>query len=143
QSTIAAMLSAISGMYEDNLYLSNLYEYLEQPVESATGEAAAGADPGDGIRFENVSFTYPGSDKPALADISLHLAPGTSLALVGENGSGKTTLIKLLTRLYRPDAGRITLDGLDLTEWDPAVLRRRIGVIFQDFARYQMLVGEN
>ena len=143
QSTIAAMLSAISGMYEDNLYLSNLYEYLEQPVESATGEAAAGPDPGDGIRFEHVGFTYPGSDKPALADISLHLAPGTSLALVGENGSGKTTLIKLLTRLYRPDTGRILLDGLDLAEWDPAVLRRRIGVIFQDFARYQMLVGEN
>lgn len=143
QAAIAAMLSAISGMYEDNLYLSNLYEYLEQPVERSSGEAIAGPDPGDGIRFEQVGFTYPGSDTPALADVTLHLAPGTSLALVGENGSGKTTLIKLLTRLYRPDTGRITLDGLDLAEWDPAVLRRRIGVIFQDFARYQMLVGEN
>lgn len=143
QAAIAAMLSAISGMYEDNLYLSNLYEYLEQPVERSSGEAIAGPDPGDGIRFEQVGFTYPGSDTPALADVTLHLAPGTSLALVGENGSGKTTLIKLLTRLYRPDTGRIMLDGLDLAEWDPAVLRRRIGVIFQDFARYQMLVGEN
>lgn len=143
QAAIAAMLSAISGMYEDNLYLSNLYEYLEQPVERSSGEAIAGPDPGDGIRFEQVGFTYPGSATPALADVTLHLAPGTSLALVGENGSGKTTLIKLLTRLYRPDTGRITLDGLDLAEWDPAVLRRRIGVIFQDFARYQMLVGEN
>ncbi len=143
QAAIAAMLSAISGMYEDNLYLSNLYEYLEQPVERSSGEAIAGPDPGDGIRFEQVGFTYPGSATPALADVTLHLAPGTSLALVGENGSGKTTLIKLLTRLYRPDTGRIMLDGLDLAEWDPAVLRRRIGVIFQDFARYQMLVGEN
>ncbi|HET6628657.1 MAG TPA: ABC transporter ATP-binding protein, partial [Woeseiaceae bacterium] len=143
QGAIAAMLSAISGMYEDNLYLSNLYEYLEQPVEGSSGEATAGPDPGDGVRFEQVGFTYPGSDTPALAEVSLHLRPGTSLALVGENGSGKTTLIKLLTRLYRPDKGRITLDGLDLAEWDPSVLRRRIGVIFQDFARYQMLVGEN
>jgi ATP-binding cassette, subfamily B, bacterial len=143
QAAIAAMLSAISGMYEDNLYLSNLYEYLEQPVQRSDGEAAAGPDPGDGIQFEHVGFTYPGSETPALVDVSLHLAPGTSLALVGENGSGKTTLIKLLTRLYRPTTGRILLDGLDLAEWDPAVLRRRIGVIFQDFARYQMLVGEN
>ena len=71
------------------------------------------------------------------------MRPGESLALVGENGSGKTTLIKLLTRLYKPTRGRILLDGLDLQEWDETVLRQRIGVIFQDFARYQMLVGEN
>src|SRR5690606_36874733 len=69
--------------------------------------------------------------------------PGRSLALVGENGSGKTTLIKLLTRLYEPTEGRILLDGLDVREWDLDALRRRIGVIFQDFVRYQMLVGEN
>jgi ATP-binding cassette subfamily B protein len=75
--------------------------------------------------------------------VKLHLRPGTSLALVGENGSGKTTLIKLLTRLYAPSAGRILLDGRDLAEWQEAALRERIGVIFQDFARYQMLVGEN
>jgi ATP-binding cassette subfamily B protein len=90
-----------------------------------------------------VSFTYPGADEPALRDVSLHLRPGEALALVGDNGSGKTTLIKLLTRLYLPDKGRITLDGQDLADWDPEVLRRRVGVIFQDFARYQMLVGEN
>ena len=73
----------------------------------------------------------------------MHLAPGASLALVGENGSGKTTLIKLLTRLYQPTSGRILLDGRDLAEWDEQALRERIGVIFQDFTRYQMLVGEN
>ena len=78
-----------------------------------------------------------------MSDVSFHLRPGDSLALVGENGSGKTTLIKLLTRLYAPTAGRIMLDGLDLAEWNPAALRRRIGVIFQDFARYQLKVGEN
>src|SRR5690606_10181887 len=85
----------------------------------------------------------PGAAEPALEHVSLHLRPGTSLALVGENGSGKTTLIQLLTRLYRPTTGLIKLDGLDLREFDEDVLRQRIGVIFQDFARYQMLVGEN
>jgi ATP-binding cassette subfamily B protein len=90
-----------------------------------------------------VSFTYPGASEPAVQDVSFHLRPGRSLALVGENGSGKTTLIKLLTRLYVPSRGRITLDGLDLAEWQPTALRRRVGVIFQDFARYQLTVGEN
>ncbi len=143
QSAVSASLSAISGMYEDNLYLSNLYEYLEQPVPSKEGELQQGPTPGDGVRFESVSFTYPGSEEPALREIKLHLTPGVSLALVGENGSGKTTLIKLLTRLYSPDSGRILLDGLDLQQWDADTLRARIGVIFQDFGRYQFLVGEN
>jgi ATP-binding cassette subfamily B protein len=143
QAAVSASLSAISGMYEDNLYLSNLYEYLEQPVPVPRGELPHGPLPGDGVRFEGVSFAYPGSDEPALREISLHLKPGDSLALVGENGSGKTTLIKLLTRLYTPDAGRILLDGLDLQQWDGDALRQRIGVIFQDFGRYQFLVGEN
>jgi ATP-binding cassette subfamily B protein len=143
QSAVSASLSAVSGMYEDNLYLSNLYEYLEQPVPPSTGTATEGPDPSDGIRFESVSFTYPGTSAPVLEDVSLHIRPGQALALVGENGSGKTTLIKLLTRLYSPQYGRILLDGLDLEQWDAATLRRRVGVIFQDFNRYQMLVGEN
>ncbi|HEY8587776.1 MAG TPA: ABC transporter ATP-binding protein [Rhodanobacter sp.] len=143
QAAVSAMLSAIGGMYEDNLYLSTLYEYLETPVPEAAGTAQRGAQPDDGIRFEQVSFTYPGASEPALRDINLHIRPGESLALVGQNGSGKTTLIKLLTRLYAPDRGRILLDGTDLRDWDEVVLRQRIGVIFQDFARYQMRVGEN
>jgi ATP-binding cassette, subfamily B, bacterial len=143
QSAVAAILSAIGGMYEDNLYLSTLYEYLETQVPQAAGVATRGPHPEDGIRFENVSFTYPEAEQPALEHITLHLTPGSSLALVGENGSGKTTLIKLLTRLYQPTAGRILLDGRDLAEWDERALRERIGVIFQDFTRYQMLVGEN
>lgn len=143
QSAVSASLTAISGMYEDNLYLSNLYEYLEQPVTAPEGDAVEGRVPGDGVRFEHVSFTYPGNEQPALQDIDLHLIPGQSLALVGQNGSGKTTLIKLLGRLYEPTEGRILLDGTDLRDWDPEVLRRRIGVIFQDFMRYQMRVGEN
>jgi ATP-binding cassette subfamily B protein len=145
QSAVSAALSAVSGLYEDNLYLSNLFEYLEQPVGrgSANGRLLIGPDPGDGIRFEDVEFVYPGATSPALSGVDLHVRPGESLALVGQNGSGKTTLIKLLTRLYEPTRGRIMLDGLDLKEWDETALRQRIGVIFQDFARYQMLVGEN
>jgi ABC-type multidrug transport system fused ATPase/permease subunit len=100
-------------------------------------------DPGDGIRFENVGFSYPGADRPALHGVSFHIRPGEKLALVGENGSGKTTLIKLLARLYEPTEGRITLDGLQLHEWKIEALRRRIAVIFQDFVRYQFIVGEN
>jgi ATP-binding cassette subfamily B protein len=143
QTAVSAALSAVSGLYEDNLYLSNLFEYLEQPVGSNHGHRKQGLEPGDGIRFENVEFVYPGANEPALSDIDLHVRPGESLALVGQNGSGKTTLIKLLTRLYQPTKGRILLDGLDLNDWDESTLRQRIGVIFQDFARYQMMVGEN
>jgi ATP-binding cassette subfamily B protein len=143
QAAVSAMLAAVGGMYEDNLYLSTLYEYLETNVPRASGSALRGPHPEDGVRFEDVSFTYPGAEEAALEHVTLHLTPGASLALVGENGSGKTTLIKLLTRLYAPTAGRILLDGQDLAEWDEAALRERIGVIFQDFARYQMLVGEN
>jgi ATP-binding cassette subfamily B protein len=143
QAAVTASLGAIGGMYEDNLYLSTLYEYLEQPVEESTGTAVSGPDPDAGVQFENVEFRYPGSDKVAITGINLQIKRGESLALVGENGSGKTTLIKLLTRLYKPSYGRVLLDGRDLQEWDPMVLRRRVGVIFQDFVRYQLMVGEN
>ena len=143
QSAVSAILSAIGGMYEDNLYLSTLYEYLETPVPLSDAGKKSGPKANDGIRFEAVSFTYPGANAPALKEVDLHIHPGESLALVGENGSGKTTLIKLLTRLYSPDEGRILLDGMDLKDWDEETLRQRIGVIFQDFSRYQFLVGEN
>lgn len=143
QSAVSAALSAIGGMYEDRLYLSTLYEFLETPTPPPRKGATSGPNPADGLRFETVGFTYPGNTVPALQGVSLHLRPGSSLALVGANGAGKTTLIKLLAGLYTPTEGRILLDGLDLREWDEHALRRRIAVIFQDFVRYQFLVGEN
>lgn len=143
QGSLTAMFTGVGGMYEDTLYLSTLHEYLDEVVSAPTGGASEGPDPGDGVRFEDVGFTYPGADTPALHGVTFHLPAGSKLALVGHNGSGKTTLIKLLARLYTPTEGRILLDGLDLQDWDPLVLRRRIGVIFQDFARYQFLAGEN
>lgn len=143
QSALSSALSSIGAMVEDNLYLSNLYEFLDTKTEPEVRGAIEGPDHGDGVRFEDVTFTYPGSSAPALAAVNLHIRPGSKLAIVGENGSGKTTLIKLLCGLYEPTSGRVTLDGLDLRQWDAAALRRRVGVIFQDFVRYQLTVGEN
>jgi ATP-binding cassette subfamily B protein len=144
QGIVGNILHTIGRTYEDHLYLTSLYAFLDHvPAAQANGAATAGPRPDDGVRFENVSFTYPDAEKPVLTDVNLHLPRGHKLALVGENGAGKTTLIKLLTRLYRPTAGRVTLDGLDLNAWDEAALRRRVGVIFQDFVQYQFVVGEN
>jgi ABC-type multidrug transport system fused ATPase/permease subunit len=143
QAAVSAGLGSVGGMYEDNLYLTNLYEYLEQAPLHNRGTALQGPDPADGIRFENVSFRYPDAATATLMGINLHIRPGESLALVGENGAGKSTLIKLLCGFYIPASGRILLHGRDVQDWDPDVLHRSIGVIFQDFNRYQFTVGEN
>jgi len=143
QGAVGSSLGAVRGIYDDNLYLSTLFELLDIPVKPRLGDVTRGTDARDGVRFENVRFDYPGQSAPALEGIDLHVKPGQSLALVGENGSGKTTLIKLLTGLYSPTGGRILLDGVDLQSWDEATLHGRIGVVFQDFARYQFTVGEN
>ena len=143
QGAVSAGLGSIGGMYEDNLYLTNLYEYLEQAPAGGQGEAVSGPNAKDGIRFENVSFTYPSAAIASLSGISLQVLPGQSLALVGENGAGKSTLIKLLCGFYTPDSGRVLVHGLDVQEWEPEALHRCIGVIFQDFNRYQFTIGEN
>jgi ATP-binding cassette subfamily B protein len=143
QQSFQSILSAFGGMYEDTLYMSNLFEFLSIPTaRPALGPPAAVA-PEEGIRFEGVGFRYPGAERWALRDIDLFIPKGQSLALVGENGAGKTTFIKLLAGLYRPTEGRIRLDGRDLADWDEGELRRRIGVIFQDFNQYQLLLREN
>ena len=143
QQTFQAVLGALGSIYEDNLYMTNLFAYLDLPVGTAAPPEAAPRREEQGVRFEDVSFRYPGSEVWALREIDLAIGPGQSIALVGHNGAGKTTFIKLLTGLYRPTEGRILLDGVDLREWDPEALRRRIGVIFQDFNEYQFSVREN
>lgn len=161
QQAFQSILSALGGMYEHNLYMSNLFQYLgistgadarpaaeaARPAPEPGGEALpAAAAPNAaerGIRFEGVGFRYPDQSRWALQGIDLFIPDGQSLALVGHNGAGKTTFIKLLTRLYEPTEGRILLDGRDLRDWDPDALRRRIGVVFQDFNQYQLKLREN
>ncbi len=143
QQAFQSILSAIGGMYEDNLYMSNLFAYLAV-VPTAPPPALPGpTQEEEGIRFEDVGFRYPGKEEWALRDLDLFIPRGQSLALVGHNGAGKTTFIKLLTRLYEPTEGRILLDGKDLRVWDQEALRRRIGVVFQDFNQYQLQVRDN
>lgn len=143
QNAFGALLHAIGGMYEDTLYVSNLFEYLAIEEEEHTGTATAGPDPQAGIQFEDVVFTYPEAQKAAINGLTMQIRPGTRVGLVGPNGSGKTTIIKLLLRLYKPDSGKILVDGLDLSDWDIDALRERTGIIFQGFQRYKLTVRDN
>jgi ATP-binding cassette, subfamily B, bacterial len=148
QQAFQSALAAIGSMYEHNLYMSNLWEYLRIAGESAGTPAPLPAlseakRSSSGIVLEDVGFRYPGKDAWALRHVDLSIPVGESLALVGENGAGKTTLVKLLTRLYEPTEGRILLDGRDLKDWDVGTLRRRFGVLFQDYNQYQLKVREN
>jgi ATP-binding cassette subfamily B protein len=143
QQSFQAILAAAGSMYEDTLYVSNLFEYLAIPTEKDRPRAPAAVQPEEGIRFDSVGFRYPGAESFALRNVDLFIPKGQSLALVGENGAGKTTFIKLLAGLYRPTEGRILLDGRELGDWDEAELRRRVGVIFQDFNQYQLALREN
>ncbi|AUX38916.1 ABC transporter ATP-binding protein [Sorangium cellulosum] len=143
QQAFQAILTALGGMYEDNLYMSNLFKYLDIPVEAPALLSAMPGSDKEGIVFEDVGFRYPGAEKWALRHVNLHIKSNESLALVGHNGAGKTTFIKLLSRLYEPTEGRILLDGRDLRSWEPEALRRRIGVVFQDFNQYQLKMRDN
>lgn len=145
QSAVQQLLRNFSQLYENNLYLDNLIDFLEVKPALLSKEDAVEAPERieKGIRFENVSFKYPGSERYVLKNINLFIGAGESIALVGLNGAGKTTLIKLLTRLYDPTEGQITLDGIDLRDIDLKSLHQRFGVIFQDYVRYQFSVREN
>lgn len=143
QNTVTNLLAAFSGAYEDVLYASNLFALLDRPVPAASGTATEGAIPGDGYRLEDVHYRYPGASRDAVAGISLHIPPGQRLGIVGANGSGKSTLVKLLTGLYVPDSGRITLDGTPLGDWDGEALAARTAVLFQPFQRYAFTARDN
>ena len=142
---IQGLLLAASDIYEQALYLRDLFLFFEvQPtIASKPGARPVPTPIRDGFVFEDVGFRYPGSERWSLRHVNLAIRPGERIALVGENGAGKTTLTKLLARLYDPSEGRILLDGVDLRDYDLASLRQAIGVIFQDFVRYDMKFDEN
>ena len=145
QSAITALLNAVAALFEDALFLQSFEELLRQPA-ALTAPACAQKVPEAvtaGITFDNVSFTYPGTHTPALRNLSFTLRPGERVVLAGANGAGKSTLVKLLCRLYDPDAGRILVDGTDLRDLDPAAWRSRVGALFQDFNHYQLTAFEN
>ncbi len=145
QNVFETIFFGLSDLYENSLFMSNLFAFLElkplMPV--AARPIALPSHVERGIEFHNVSFKYADRDDYALRNVNLTIRPGEKIALVGANGAGKTTLVKLLTRLYDPTEGCVTIDGIDLREVDPKDLQRRIGVIFQDFVRYHLPAREN
>jgi ATP-binding cassette, subfamily B, bacterial len=142
---IQRLLFGASDVFFHCIYLKDLFDFLEmKPSITAPPGARLVPQPiRKGFVFEDVGFRYPGSERWAVRHVSFGLKPGERVAFVGENGAGKTTLTKLVARLYDPTEGRILLDGIDLREYDLASVRRAIGVIFQDFVRYDMRFDEN
>ena len=139
------ILSGASDVYQQSLYIKDLFDFFEMrpSITSKPDAPHVPKKPMEGFVFENVGFQYPGSDRWAIRNVSFVLRPGERIALVGENGAGKTTLTKLIARLYDPSEGRILLDGRDLRDYDLASVRCAIGVIFQDFFRYDFRFDEN
>src|SRR5467141_1991824 len=145
QNSIQSVLSGFSGMYEHNLYLNNLVELMSrEPSMPIAAKPVPVPQPLRGeIRFDHVSFAYPGAEQMALNDLSFTVTAGETLAVVGRNGAGKTTLFKLICRLYDPLEGRILIDGIDIRDFDPVQLRHQIGAMFQDYVDYQATASEN
>ncbi|MGH9344174.1 MAG: ABC transporter ATP-binding protein, partial [Terriglobia bacterium] len=144
-TNIQTVFSTFSGLADQALFMSDLIEFfkVKPTVKSQSGSRAAPRPIRGGFEFRNVSFAYPGTTRLILSNLNFRLEPGERIALIGENGQGKTTIVKLLTRLYDPTKGEILLDGVDLREYDLEDLSREIGVIFQDFMRYEMTAAEN
>jgi len=142
---LQSIMNRFSRITESALYLQDLFDFLElEPSIKTESDSVPFPDTVQrGFTFENVGFRYPGTDKWAIRNLSFQLRPGEKLALVGENGAGKTTLVKLLARLYDPSEGRILIDGVDLRTINLESLRRNIGIIFQDYIRFQLKAKEN
>lgn len=144
-SNIQQVFSTLSGIADQALFLTDLLAFFEmRPTIASKPNAISAPRPiKRGFEFCEVSFRYPGTQRNVLQALNFHLHPGERVALIGENGEGKTTIVKLITRLYDPTEGKILLDGVDLREYDLEDLYREIGVIFQDFMRYEMTAREN
>ena len=144
-SNLQQVFSTASGIADQALFLTDLLAFfqMEPTVYSRPNGLPTPQPIRTGFEFRNVTFTYPGTDRTVLKNFNLTLSPGERIALIGENGQGKTTVVKLITRLYDPTEGQILLDGIDLREYDLDQLHRNIGVIFQDFMRFEMTAREN
>ena len=145
QTYLQDIMGGLAGLYEDSIFLSHFYNFLDLKSETAACQQCKDVPRPmqDGITFENVSFMYSEKGGNVLEDIDLKIHAGEVVALVGDNGAGKTTLAKLICRLYEPTGGRITLDGADFHDFDVKELRREIAVIFQDYVHYPLTVREN
>ncbi len=145
QNLIPSLLERIAALYEANLYVGQYFEFLSfQPQILNSPSTKPFPKPiNRGLNLRDVSFTYPGAATPTLQNLNFKVEPGETIAIVGVNGAGKTTLVKLLTRLYDVSEGEITIDGINLREFDLLELRQNIGVIFQDFSRYNLSVRDN
>jgi ATP-binding cassette subfamily B protein len=144
-SNLQQTFSTLSTIADQALFLTDLIAFFEMrpTIESKTNALLAPRPIRSGFEFRNVSFRYPGSTRLVLNGLNFHLRPGERVALIGENGEGKTTIVKLLTRLYDPVEGQVFLDGVDLRDYSLEDLYREIGVIFQDYMRYEMTAREN
>ncbi|MGH9194131.1 MAG: ABC transporter ATP-binding protein [Acidimicrobiia bacterium] len=141
---LSGVLATVGTLYESALFVDDYWSFLEiEPLQIVPVDAKTVPRDFSSITLDNVTFTYPETDQPALRGITMELRRGETIALVGENGAGKTTLAKLLCRLYDPESGTIAWDGIDIRRFDPAELRRNIAAIFQDFARYLLTAREN
>jgi ATP-binding cassette subfamily B protein len=139
---LQALNFSVGSLYESTIFIRDYTSFLAlEPPRRAAGAVAP--ERFERLTVENVTFTYPDADRPALSDVSLEIGAGEVVALVGENGSGKTTLAKLVAGLYSPEQGHVHWDGRDVGELDPEDVRRRVAVIFQDFARYLLPAREN
>jgi len=145
RNALENVFNTLSNVSEQALFVRDLFDFFDSKpsIEDAAHHLPAPRPIRQGFEFQGVSFAYANSEKAVLENVSFRLEPEERVALIGENGAGKTTLIKLISRLYDPTAGRILLDGVDLREYSPADLRKEIGVIFQDYVKYDMLVKEN
>ena len=145
RNIMESLVSGLVGVSEQALFIKDLFDFFETnpTITSPPDAIPAPRRIRDGFVFENVSFAYPGSAQNVIQNVSFRFYPNERIALVGENGAGKTTLVKLLARLYDPTEGRILLDGVDLRDYDIDELRHEVGVIFQDYMRFDMLAADN
>jgi len=144
QGYLSSLVGAISGLYDNRLFIGNLFEFLElQPTILPPADPLPLPDDIHEVEFRDITFRYPDMDRDVLSHFSLRARKGGIVRIDGRNGFGKSTLIKLLLRLYDPQQGQVLVDGIDIRRFDPAALRSRMGVLFQDFLRFSLTVEEN